>query len=263
MNNFKVSDFLKRVSVIILVILFVNGPLVAYARAGGGGSGGGGGGGGSSSSSHGGSPGGSYRGRSNPIASIINIGMFVIIGSAGTIVLKVRLSKKKVKSISAIKSLAKNDHNWDYDNIKNDIEEAFYKVQIAWMERNQDLAKEYMSEKLYIRHKSKTEWMKVRKEKNILEKIKLLSTTPIALKDEDGTSNDCLWIHIRAKSIDYTINEETNQIIEGNKYRVTHFEEYWKFIKSEKRWVLYEIKQIDDINDLDFFDINIKDKESK
>ncbi|MDZ5035042.1 Tim44-like domain-containing protein, partial [Clostridium perfringens] len=144
--------------------------------------------------------------------------------------------------------------NWDYDNIKNDIEEAFYKVQIAWMERNQDLAKEYMSEKLYIRHKSNTGWMKVRKEKNILEKMKLLSATPIALKDQDGTSSDCLWIHIRAKSIDYTINEETNEIIEGNKYRATHFEEYWKFIKSEKRWVLDEIKQIDDINDLDFFD---------
>ncbi|MDZ5017214.1 Tim44 domain-containing protein, partial [Clostridium perfringens] len=55
------------------------------------------------------------------------------------------------------------------------------------MERNQDLAKEYMSEKLYIRHKSKTGWMKVRKEKNILEKMKLLSATPIALKDQDGT----------------------------------------------------------------------------
>lgn len=61
----------------------------------------------------------------------------------------------------------------------------------------------------------------------------------------------------------YTIKEETNEIIEGNKYRITHFEEYWKFIKNEKRWVLDEIRQIDDINNLDIFDINIKDKESK
>ncbi|MCR1950793.1 Tim44-like domain-containing protein [Clostridium sp. DSM 100503] len=257
MKKFKVSNFLKRFSAIIMVILVVNGPLVAYARAGGGG------GGGSHSSSHGGSPSGSYRGRSNPITSIINLGMFAIVGSAGTIVLKVRLSKKKAKSISAIKNLSKNDYNWDYNSIKNDIEEAFYKVQVAWMERNQDLAKEYMSEKLYIRHKSKTEWMKVRKEKNILEKMKLISAIPIALQDQDGTNEDSLWVHIKAKSIDYTIKEETNEVIEGNKYRRTHFEEYWKFIKNEKRWILDEIRQIDDINDLDFFDINIKNKKSK
>ena len=255
----EIKHFVKRAVPIILLILAINIPSNAFARAGGGGGsggGGGGGGGGGSTSHHSGSTGG-YR-RSNPIASIINLGMFFCISSAGVIVFKVQLSKKKMKSISAIKGLSKSDYNWDYKKMKSDIEEAFYKIQDAWMERDQDIAKEYMSEKLYARHSSKTGWMKVRKEKNILKNMKLLKATPIAIKDKDGTENDVVWIHIRAKAIDYLINEETGDLIEGNKFKSVPFEEYWKFIRNERGWILDEIRQLDEIDDLDFFDINIE-----
>lgn len=244
----KIKHFIKRAVPIILLILAINIPSNAFARAGGGGGG--------STSHHSGSTGG-YR-RSNPIASIISLGMFFCISSAGVIVFKVQLRKKKMKSVSAIKGLSKSDYNWDYEKMKSDIEEAFYKIQDAWMERDQDIAKEYMSKKLYDRHSSKTGWMKIRKEKNILKNMKLLKATPIAIKDKDGTENDVVWIHIRAKAIDYLINEETGDLIEGNKYKSVPFEEYWKFIRNERGWILDEIRQLDEINDLDFFDINIE-----
>ena len=244
----KMKSLFKRVISIILLLLVINIPSNAFARAGGGGGGG--------SSHHVGTSGG-HTGRSNPISSIISLGMFFCISSAGVIIFKVRLSKKKIKSISTIKYLSKNDYNWDYVKMKKDVKEAFYKIQDAWMERNQDIAKEFMSEKLYVRHKSKTEWMKVRKEKNILKNIKLIKAKPIAIKDRDGISQDIVWIHIKAKAIDYLINEETGDLIEGNRHKRIPFEEYWKFIRVEKGWILDEIKQIEDIKNLDFFDINI------
>jgi predicted lipid-binding transport protein (Tim44 family) len=180
--------------------------------------------------------------------------------SAGAIILKVRLSKKKVKSNISIKKLSKKDDNWNYKYIKKDIEEAFQKVGIAWMERNQDLAKEYMSEKLYNKHKMQTGWMIVRNEKNILKNMKLLGAKPIGLIDQEGTNKDCIWVHIKAKSIDYTINDETNEVIEGDRFKSVYYEEYWKFIKNRDRWILDEIRQIDDINDLDFFGIEVSKK---
>lgn len=257
MSWVEIKRLIKRILPIILIVLVINIPSIASARAGGGGSGGGGGGGGSGSSSHhSGTPDG-YSDRTNPIASIINLGMFFCISSAGVIIYKVKLSKKKIDSISAIKGLSKKDFNWDYDQMKSDIEEAFYKIQNAWIERNQDLAKEYMSERLYIRHRSKTGWMKVRKEKNILENMKLIKATPIAVKDRDGVGEDIVWIHIKAKAKDYVINEESGELIEGNRYRSIPFEEYWKFIRDDQRWILDEIRQIDDIDDLDFFNIDI------
>lgn len=255
-NNFK-----KNISVIVLVILIINVPLVAFARPGGGSSGGRGGGGGRSSSSGGRSSShSSSRGRSNPIGSIVNLGIFFCMASGGAIILKVKLSKKKIKSVAAIKKLSKNDDNWNYKEIKKNIEDAFYNIGIAWMERNQELAKEYMSDKLYDRHRIKTDWMEVRKEKNILEKMTLLGGTPIGLKDYEGTNKDSLWVHIKAKSIDYTINEETNKVIDGKNYKSVYYEEYWKFIRVKDRWIVDEIKQIDDIDDIEFFEIEINDE---
>lgn len=254
MGWFEIKRIIKRILLIILIVLIIKIPSIASARAGGGG---GGGGGGESSSPHHSGVTEEYGGRSNPIASIINLGMFFCISSAGVIIFKVRLSKKKIDSISAIKGLGKKDFNWDYDQMKSDIEEAFYKVQNAWMERNQDLAKEYMSKRLYIRHKSKTGWMKVRKEKNFLENMRLIRATPIAVKDKDGVTEDTVWIHIKAKAKDYVINEQSGELIEGNRYISIPFEEYWKFIRNDQRWILDEIRQIDDIDDLDFFNIDI------
>ena len=138
-----------------------------------------------------------------------------------------------------------------------DVEDAFYKVAIAWMERNQDLAKEYISENLYDKHKSQTDWMKIRKEKNILENMKLIKATPIGLKDSEGIKNDFLWIHIEAQAIDYIINPENNELLRGYKNKTIYYEEYWKFIKNNHRWILDEIRQIDDIDDVDFFHVDI------
>lgn len=247
----KMGNFIKKIVSLLLISLIISTPQLTLARAGGGGSGGG------SSSHHSGSIGG-YGRRSDPFSSIISIGMFLCISSAGVIVYKVRISKKKIKSVSVIKELSKNDFNWDYNEMKKDIEEAFYKIQNAWTERNQDLAKEYMSEKLYIRHRTKTEWMKVRKEKNILKNVKLLKATPISVKDRNGLEEDAVWVHIRAKAKDYIINEESGDLISGNKYKTLPFDEYWKFIRNNKRWILDEIRQIDDVDNLDFFDINIE-----
>ena len=247
MNCFK----FKRLLTIIFILLIISTPQYALARAGGGGSGSGG-------SSGGGSGGTSYHSsgygeRSDPISSVIAIGMIFCISSAGIIIFKVKITRKKIDSISTIKTLSRKDLNWDYYQMKKDVEEAFYKVQHAWMERNQDLAREYMSKRIYVRHKSKTEWMKIRKEKNILENIKLISASPVAVKDKGGSKSYSVWIHIKAKAKDYVINEESGKIIEGSKYKASGFDEYWKFIRNNKRWILDEIKQIDDVENFNFF----------
>ncbi|MBK1809741.1 Tim44 domain-containing protein [Clostridium sp. YIM B02505] len=251
-------SFIKKLCGVLVVILIISGSSTAYARAGGGGgsSGGGGGGtGGSHSSSR------NSTGSRNPISAILSFGAFAIMASAGTIILRAQIGKKKVKSISVIKDLSKSDDNWNYKNIKREIEETFYKVQTAWMERDQDLAKEYMSEELYTKHRTQTEWMKIKKQKNILKGITLLGASPIGVEDHEGIDKDIIWVHIKAKSQDYIIDEETNEVIEGKARRYVQFEEYWKFIRKEQRWVLDEIRQIDEISDLNFFTIDVNNKD--
>ncbi|URZ01615.1 Tim44 domain-containing protein [Clostridium felsineum] len=255
----RINKFIKKMLLIVIMFFVVSGNCVVQARAGGGGSSGGSGGsGGASHTSAGGA--GHYRGRSNPVFDILYLVSFVLIGSGGAIVIKIKRGKKELQSISAIRDLAIDDDNWKYEEIKEDVEDAFYNIQKAWMERNQDLAKEYMSEDLYNRHKTKTEWMSVRHEKNILKNVQLISSEPMGLEDYEGIDKDSLWMLIKAKAVDYTINEDTNKVIQGQAHTSTKFEEYWKFIRVGTRWVADDIRQIDQIDDLSFFKIDVHNK---
>ncbi|SCK04600.1 Uncharacterized protein conserved in bacteria [uncultured Clostridium sp.] len=248
---------INKILIIFIIVTIFSIPVIAFARPGGGSGGSSGGSGGSGGGSAHSSTRGNGNGRTNPIASIINFGVFMVIGSTGAIVYRVKVSKKKKECVTTIKSLADKDDNWDYENIKNDIQEVFDKVGIAWIEMDQELARGYVSEKLFENHRMKLEWMKIRKERNIIEGLTLLKITVLGLEDRDGIDRDVLWASIKATSIDYTINEETKQIIKGDSSRPIGYEEYWRFIKTPERWVLDEIKQVEEIENLEFFKISI------
>lgn len=242
---------LKKIILMILLMSILLPSTLAFARAGGGG-GGGGGGGRSSSSSHT-SSGGSTR--TSPIGFIVFVGFGILTVGGGAAGIKhtANVKQKKHQSKIAMKEFAKLDKAWDYDRIISNIDEAFYKIQYAWTERNQDLAKEYMSENLYRLHKSKTEWMKLKGEKNILREIELISINPISALNSDDDSKDVLWASIKACMIDYMLNENTNEIVSGDPRKRSSFEEFWRFIRNGDRWVLDEIRQVDEIEDIDSF----------
>lgn len=167
------KSFSKTILMVVLVIALLPSTF-AFARAGGGGGGGGGHSSSRSIGTSGSNSGGSQTSTSKgDLFTILGFGALTAFGGVAGIIYKVKLQKKKFESTLAMKKFAKEDGAWDYDKISSDIDEAFYKVQNAWTERNQDLAKEYMSEKIYKIHKSKTEWMKLRGEKNVLYNINL------------------------------------------------------------------------------------------
>ena len=254
----------------VIIVAIINYPVTALARTGGGGSSGSGGSGGSggthsSSGYHGGSGNmhsssgyyseSSSRGESNPILGTIFTLAFVFSITGGSIIVRIKIMKKRKESIRAIKLLEKYDCNWDYRKIRKDIEEAFRMNNLAWMKRNQDIAREYSSDKLNENHRMKLEWMEVKNQINIIKRHRLLDIIPVGLENHNGIDKDVLWVLIRGKAIDYIINEETGEIVSGNKYYSIKYEEYWRFIKTSERWVLDEIRQIDDIDNLDYFEI--------
>lgn len=255
MNKHKFGNFMKVVLVIFIAVFMFGGQTIAFARAGGG----------RSSSSHSSSShSSSYHSSSSSngtsehptlIETIIIVVIIIAVIIIGKIVIRnIRLAKKKYKNIEAMDSLSKLDSKWNYDNINRDIKDAFYMIQISWKERNEDFAREYMSDYMYCKHKLQIEDMKIKKEKNILENMVLLEASPIELQDFAGINKDYLWVQIKAKAKDYMVNEETNEVIKGKVSRDVQFEEYWKFIRNEKRWILDSIKQADQITDLGYFD---------
>ena len=93
---------------------------------------------------------------------------------------------------------------------------------------DQDIAINYSTEKLYNNHKTKLEWMKVRNERNILKKVKLLSIRVFGMEVDKVENTRSIWVAIKGSMIDY-----------------------WKFNNVNDRWILDEIKQSGDISELE------------
>lgn len=234
---------MKKILFIFLFILIAMTLCInpVYARAGGGSSGGSSGGISSSSGSHH----TSSSHNSNPIVSIINYILFTIICFSSVIVIKYRLTKARVKTKIDFKKTS-----WSYDEVGKRIEDAYFIIQEAWASNDMSKAKDYMTPELLENFTLKLNWMEVADKKNILKNIKLLDCYPISFTDLEGDKDDCLWVYIKGKMIDYVLNIKTNEIIEGSTMSKS-FVEYWLFSKNKKgNWVLKKILQEDELESI-------------
>jgi len=145
---------------------------------------------------------------------------------------------------------AARDPAWNADAIKARIEQAFFKIQQAWMERNQDLAAEYMSPRLYAKHKMQTDAMIQNKRKNILNSLNLIEAKIVQIADYTNDASDSFWVYIKASAIDYEINEVTGAVVDGKDDKSYPFAELWKFVRKDNGWVVDEIDQKVSIGDL-------------
>ncbi|MEF9935030.1 MAG: Tim44-like domain-containing protein [Clostridium sp.] len=146
---------------------------------------------------------------------------------------------------SNVIGIASNEgSSWRHDDLKNRASDVFYGYATGWMNRDLNFSREYLSERYFEEVNSKLQWMSVRGEVNILKDYKLLNLTPVSVVDRPGDNDDVVWILVEASSIDYTINEKTNQVIDGDQRYPNSYSEYWRFIKERGNWVLDDIRQI-------------------
>ncbi len=198
-------------------------PLEAWARAGGGG-------------------GGSGKG------GIVNL-ILLPICIAYSLFVSYLVYKKNRDSEQALEK-AMADHFWSPGTIKARVKQVFFKVQEAWTARNQKIAKDCMSEKLFHEHKQQTDLMQQNGTRNKLENIQLNRARIVEILDYLDDSKDQFWVHIEGSMIDYTINDKTGDVVEGNRNKAEAFKELWKFIRADHGWVLDEIDSSVQLTDL-------------
>ena len=220
-------------------------------RAGGGSSGGSGGSGGSGSSSHGhGSNSSSYD--NNPISYILNLIIFLVITFIGSIILYIKVLRSAINSKRYLKLLSKKDISWKYKNIEKQAITTFYSVQDSWTNMNMEPSKEYMSKKLYDSFVIKLNFMEANNKRNVLKMINLIDIKPVSIYDDEDNEKDFVWFYIKGFMVDYTINTETKEKIDGTEFP-TSFIEFWEFTRKGKdKWVLSKIKQIDEADTIVF-----------
>lgn len=129
---------------------------------------------------------------------------------------------------AGIAAIKQHDPNFDEAAFLDRAQTAFFTIQQAWQARNQDLARDVMSAALYERHKMQTDQLIARHRVDVLENIvighaKIVAVTP-------GTAYESIVVAFSASMSDYTIDEQTKQIVEGSREPQT-FTELWTFIR--------------------------------
>lgn len=214
-------------------------------RAGGGSSSGGGGGGGSSSGSSSHSSG---RGRPMTLFDYILL-PFVLFSSS--IVFYIRLSRRARKAKQLMKQMTQSDSAWKFKEVSADVADAYMAIQEAWANMDMTPAKRYMSDELFDEFQTQLNWTKYKNKKHVMKNIRLLKSLPVAVHDDRDNSRDYVWFYIKGKMVDYTIDTNTQLVIEG-KTTPSSFVEYWQFIRKDGRWVLNKILQKDEEDKIPF-----------
>jgi len=116
-----------------------------------------------------------------------------------------------------------------------------------------DLARGYVSRRLYDKHKQQTDQMLRDHEKNILKNVNLIAAKIVEAIDYTDNAKDMFWVYIKGSMVDYTVREPGGEVIKGNPDESAVFTERWKFTREDGRWVLDEIDQEVGLDDLDSF----------
>lgn len=222
-------------------------------RAGGGGSGGGGGGGGGGSGGGGSAHHSGTGSQTSRLGSILHFIITPFILFSSSIIFYIRLSKRSRKAKKLMKQMMQSDNVWKYKDIISTVNDGFIAIQTAWSSMDLSSAAQYLSSDLYDSFQVKLNWMDYRNQKNIIKNIQLVQALPVAVYDDADNSRDYIWFYIKGKMTDYIIDTNTQRKISGSTSPAS-FVEYWQFIRKEDSWVLNEILQKDETDQIPFAD---------
>ncbi|RZK89251.1 MAG: Tim44 domain-containing protein [Hymenobacter sp.] len=204
-----------------------------------------GGGSGHASSNHSYSSHGSYSGQGDGGA----VFLLLLLGVVAVLVylavqnhqLKSELNEKFTAVRNLTEELAKQDPLWNLQTMTSRVNEVFYKVQAAWAARDQELARDCLSDKLYHRHKTQTDQMLAEKTRNVLENILLVEVLIYSVADYQDNARDTFAAQLTGSMIDYTVKEARGYVTVGDRVNPQEFTEVWFFVRQKDQWVLTEI----------------------
>jgi hypothetical protein len=127
-------------------------------------------------------------------------------------------------------ALQAKDSNFDQQMFLDRAQASFFALQKAWMDRNLEPARIYMSDGLYHRWKVQIDAMIAAKKKNVLENLVIGGTQIVKVQSDPNF--DSITVRIDASAADYEVMEsDPNKVIFGSRQEQP-FTEYWTLIRS-------------------------------
>ncbi|MBQ3421743.1 MAG: Tim44 domain-containing protein, partial [Romboutsia sp.] len=133
--------------------------------------------------------------------------------------------------VKNIRILKQKDPNFSSSKFIDNVENIFLTLQDAWTNKNWEIARMYESDDLYNAHKRQLDEIIRKNRTNHIEDITILESKIYdCYIDEDF---DVLDVLFDVTLIDYTIDNNTNKLINGNRHEHIRLKYIYSFIRPK------------------------------
>lgn len=135
------------------------------------------------------------------------------------------------------------DPNFSEEALKETFQDLFFKVQAAWMSRSPEGVRGIVTDEMAEYFRTEFEAMKSKSRINRLENIAVRKVEPSEVWQETG--KDYVTVLFTANLLDYTVDDKTGQVVDGDQLNPVKFQEFWTFCRDvgSSQWQLSAIQQ--------------------
>ena len=135
------------------------------------------------------------------------------------------------------------DSGFDHARFGDTASDIFFRVQAAWMARDISQASASITPEMAGTLQKDCDRLRGQGRINRLDNIAVRSVTVTEAWQESG--QDYVTAHFLASLLDYTVDERSGQVVEGNRTEPVKFEEFWTFVRpvGPNAWRLSAIQQ--------------------
>ena len=146
---------------------------------------------------------------------------------------------------TGLRHIRQMDPRFDEKRFTDACMDQFFLIQGAWANRDMSSARDILTDGMFGTLREDAEKLKAKKQINRLENIAVRSVEIVELWQEGGA--DFITVNIYASLLDYTIDEQTGQVVSGSRTEPVKFNEYWTFTRpvGDHPWKLSAISQVE------------------
>jgi predicted lipid-binding transport protein (Tim44 family) len=135
------------------------------------------------------------------------------------------------------------DPGFDPRRFSEAAQDIFFKVQAAWIGRDMGRASGIITSEMQGFLQKDCDRLRAERRINRLENIAVREAEVTEAWQERG--QDYVTVHFLASLLDYTTDEQSGQVVEGNAVDPVKFEEFWTFVRpiGPNPWRLSAIQQ--------------------
>jgi predicted lipid-binding transport protein (Tim44 family) len=135
------------------------------------------------------------------------------------------------------------DSAFDPRRFADTASDVFFKVQAAWMDRDMGPVRDLLTPEMYETLQKDCERLRAEHRIDRIENITIRSVEVSEAWQESG--KDFVTVRFLASLLDYTVDERSNEVVDGSRTTPVKFEEYWTFTRpvGPNAWRLSAIQQ--------------------